>query len=363
MTALAKDKPANQFGTPDSVDPILLSFPVAANTTIYGGSMVATNSSGYAVPANGTDSSLKIWGIAQRQVANTAAAGFGSAGQLTVQVLQGAFGMINGTTAITAGDVGKLAYCVDDQTVASNDGAGLRPAAGVIFGIDPNSLQVYVGLGFASLYSTPSATSNTSAFKARGVVYANVAALATFTVAGNDGITYAAGDVVLLANQTTAAECGPYVVGTVATGTAPLTRVDWWPTGSTIVQGQEISVGGEGTIFGGSQWKALCGKSKIVGTDDPLLYPKTCKGTLTLASGTKTLGSAEGLFLLAAPAASFVAFLNTTGGTLTSTTGYKCTTRTAGKSGTAAATVLATVAAGTIDAANNSTLDWVATNW
>ena len=61
MTALAQDRITNQYGTPDSVEPLLLSFPVAAATTIYGGSLVATNAAGYAVPASASNA-LKIWG-------------------------------------------------------------------------------------------------------------------------------------------------------------------------------------------------------------------------------------------------------------------------------------------------------------
>ncbi|MFI0434026.1 MAG: hypothetical protein ACH36H_12910, partial [Candidatus Nanopelagicales bacterium] len=49
----------------------------------------------------------------------------------------------------------------------------------------------------------------------RGVVYSNVASLAAFTVASNDGLTYTEGQRVLLANQTTAAQNGIYVVGAV----------------------------------------------------------------------------------------------------------------------------------------------------
>ncbi len=60
----------------------------------------------------------------------------------------------------------------------------------------------------------------------RGKTTANVADLAAFTVAGVDGLTYVAGERVLLGNdQTTASQRGPYTVGTVSGGTAPLTRV------------------------------------------------------------------------------------------------------------------------------------------
>jgi hypothetical protein len=202
-------------------------------------------------------------------------------------------------------------------------------------------------------------------FRARGAVFTNHSTTA-FTVATNtDGVTYVAGDVVLFTNQTTTAENGPWVVGTVAT-TAPLTRPTWWATGATIPNGVVIEVS-EGTIFNNSSWKATCTGAKVVGTTnhDPLFYPRVVKGTLTLASGTKTLGATEGLFLLSTTTSPVTGGFNTAGGTVTSTVGWRAAvaSRTAGKSGTAAVIIIAIVAAGTIDSANNSTFDYCITNW
>lgn len=87
----------------------------------------------------------------------------------------------------------------------------------------------------------------------RGVVTANIASLAAFTVASNDGLTYVAGNVVLLVNQTTATQNGPYTVGTVGGGTAPLTRPPWWQTGA-VVSGPVIFLASEGTQGANSQW-------------------------------------------------------------------------------------------------------------
>ncbi len=201
----------------------------------------------------------------------------------------------------------------------------------------------------------------------RGVCYANMSISAFVGVAGGtaqDGITYVAGDRVLLANQTTAAENGIYMVGTVATGTAPLTRTTDWAAAAAIANGSVIEVS-EGTLFAGSTWKAMCTGACVIATDDPLFYPRTCRGILTLASGTKTLGATEGLFLFSLTRSTIDAGFNTAGGTVTSTVGWRCASagRTAGKSGTAALTIIAIVAAGTIDAANNSTMDWKVTNF
>lgn len=363
MTAATADRKAPQYGSPDEVDPGLLSLPVAASTIIYAGTFVASDASGNAVPGS-ANVALKLWGRCEIQVDNSA----GTAGAKRVQIREGVFAFNNsgaGVDQILAANVGQPCYAVDDNVVALTDGNGSRPFAGVIFPFDPNNtsqVQVGVGPAFAPAYGQPGGS---SAFKARGAVFANVASLAAFTVAGNDGITYVAGDVVLLAAQTTAAQNGPYVVGTVTSGTAPLTRPAWWSTGSPIIPGQVIQLGGEGTIYGGSEWKALCAKSKIIDTDDPVFYPRVCKATVTLASGTYTLGATEGLFVKSTTRSIAVASRNTVGGTVTSTIMYALPVagRTAGISGTGALQVNAVVAAGTTNAADTSTVDVLLQNW
>ncbi len=200
---------------------------------------------------------------------------------------------------------------------------------------------------------------------ARGVVFADVADLAAFTVASNDGLTYVAGEIVLLANQTTAAQCGLYVVGTVTATTAPLTRHPDFAAGQVVPNGMTVEVA-EGTIWVGSTWKATATGTCVIATTDPAFYPKQCKGILTLASGTYTLGATEGLFLRSATLSNLQASMNTPGGTLTLTTGgygFNSAGLTPGKSGTGAAICIARVVAGTIDTANNSTVNWLCTNW
>lgn len=364
MTASTSDRSAPQYGTPDSVVPFLISLPMAAATTIYAGTMAGADASGNAVGASAS-TAIRLAGRAESQVVNS-----GAAGALRINVKPGVFAFVNsaaGVDLIAAANVFSYCYAADNQTVALTDGGGTRPIAGVIFPFDPNNptaVQVGVGVGF-SVPSNPNAPSpgGSVAFKARGAAFTNHS-LTAFTVATNtDGITYVAGDVVLLTAQTTAAENGPYVVGTVAT-TAPLTRPDWWVAGSAIAQGQVIQVGGEGTIFGGSEWKALCAKSKIVGTDDPVFYPRVCKGTVTLVAGTITLGSTQGLFLKSTTASSILITPNTANTTTSTVTyGAAVASRTAGVSGTAAAVLQARVAAGTINVADISTLDFLVTNW
>lgn len=130
----------------------------------------------------------------------------------------------------------------------------------------------------------------------RGVVTANVADLTAFTVAGNDGLTYVAGQRVLLVGQSTGAQSGIYVVGTVATGTAPLTRALDFAAGAAIVNGMPVEVS-EGTKWSGSTWKAFCTGACVVATDDPLFYPRVDKGHGALATGTPSVLTVSNMFI------------------------------------------------------------------
>ena len=111
--------------------------------------------------------------------------------------------------------------------------------------------------------------------RVRGAVNQNIADKAAFPVAqtggGQEGITYVQGDLVLLMGQTAPAENGPYFVGAVVAGNAPLTRPAWWAPGSTIPEEFEFLVSMEGANFGGLTAAARCVAAKIVDTDDPVL--------------------------------------------------------------------------------------------
>lgn len=198
----------------------------------------------------------------------------------------------------------------------------------------------------------------------RGVVTANVSDLTDFTVASNDGLTYAAGQRLLLVGQTTAEECGIYVVGTVTTGAAPLTRADDFADGASIVNGCVVEVS-EGTLWAGSSWKAMCTGAKVIGTDDPLFYPRSLHRTVTLVAGAYTFDGDDALFLFSTTKSQVTVTRNTANTSTSTTGGYAApvASRVAGKSGTAEVLVRAEVAAGTINSADVSSLDVVITNW
>lgn len=91
------------------------SFPVAATTKIWAGTLVALDSSGNAVPASNT-SGLKTVGRAEETIDNT-----GSAGDLSITVKRGVFLFANSVSlAVDPDDKGKPVYVEDDMTVAES---------------------------------------------------------------------------------------------------------------------------------------------------------------------------------------------------------------------------------------------------
>lgn len=112
------------------------SYPVAASTTIYAGTLVALNSAGNAIPAADT-AGLRVVGRAETTVANA-----GSAGAATVEVKEGVFLYNNSATdAVDADDRGKICFVEDDNTV-SETGTTHRVVAGRV--VDVTSAGVWV---------------------------------------------------------------------------------------------------------------------------------------------------------------------------------------------------------------------------
>jgi hypothetical protein len=161
-------------------------------------------------------------------------------------------------------------------------------------------------------------------YTVRGVVDTNVADTAAFAVsgAGRDGLTYVEGDTLVLVAQTTGAQSGPYVVGTVAAGTAPLTRPVWWMTGMVLRAKASLRVDA-GTTWSGSEWYATLVGNVTAGTSAPAMYPRTQDVTTAAAvAGVATLNT---LWILST--SRIVHSRTTTGGT---TGTVSITTQTAG---------------------------------
>lgn len=118
---------------------IAIPVPVAASTTIYLGSIVNVNSSGFAV-AGANDTSHECVGVAKEFVDNSS----GSNGDKTVLV---EFGQVErfASSGIAQADVGKSAYVLDSGTVADDAAASKNVHIGTIVRyISSSACEVHV---------------------------------------------------------------------------------------------------------------------------------------------------------------------------------------------------------------------------
>lgn len=139
MTALTADKNTPRMNDPRAVVDSIAA-PLAVIKVIEGG-LVGIDMAGYLRPAApGSDQKIKIIGIAELTVDNTA----GIAGAKTVKVLRGTFKFVNGATtdAITQADCGRLVYALDDATVVRTPAFGARSPAGRVIQVDTDGVWV-----------------------------------------------------------------------------------------------------------------------------------------------------------------------------------------------------------------------------
>lgn len=108
--------------------------PVAANTTITEGHMVAIESDGYAAEATKAEN-LTIAGCAMKYTDNSA----GNAGDVTVPVRRGTF-VWNNDGSIKATDILKTCYVADAQTVTITATGSSK--AGTILGVEGDGVIV-----------------------------------------------------------------------------------------------------------------------------------------------------------------------------------------------------------------------------
>ena len=120
----------------------LVPLKVAASTTIEAGKMVSVNSSGYAIEAADTASTV-VMGVADETVNNAS----GANGDKTVNVRRKrAFKMDNSSTAaVTQASVGSNVYVEDDETVALASGPTNDIVAGVCLGVETDGVWVHIG--------------------------------------------------------------------------------------------------------------------------------------------------------------------------------------------------------------------------
>lgn len=129
---------------------------VAANTTIYAGALVALDTStGFAAPASDTANRV-ILGVASKRAANNTSTN----GARNVEVLYGRAFKFNASGAINSTHIGRVAYCVDDNTVSVTLTTN-RVKVGKIVGVDPDGVWVYIpypGIATGAPSSTIDAT-------------------------------------------------------------------------------------------------------------------------------------------------------------------------------------------------------------
>lgn len=111
-------------------------YPVAASTTLYAGTLVAFDSSGNIVNAADT-AGLRVAGRCEADVDNSA----GIAGALNVDVRRGVFRFDNSASAaVDANDKGKLCFVEDNQTVAETSTNSIP--AGRVHDVDTDGVWV-----------------------------------------------------------------------------------------------------------------------------------------------------------------------------------------------------------------------------
>ena len=118
-----------------------LALPVKGATTIYQGSLVALNASGYAVPGSAAEGLIAA-GRAEETVVNA-----GADGAATIRVTRGVFVFDNSATQgnkVTAAHLLKPCYIEDDQTVtALSTGSSV---AGKVIAVRDDGVAVEIGL-------------------------------------------------------------------------------------------------------------------------------------------------------------------------------------------------------------------------
>lgn len=119
----------------------LFPVPVAADTEIFGGHLVAVNAAGFAVPATATAANETL-GISDGWVDNTG----GSDGDTYVLVSRDKFFlMVNSSTdPVTQADVGRNCYVVDSVTVGKTSDTDARPFAGKVAGLEDDGVWIHI---------------------------------------------------------------------------------------------------------------------------------------------------------------------------------------------------------------------------
>ena len=120
MTATTQDIKSDKLGTEEIPPPGLLGLPIETNTIIYGGTPVFSDANGYAVDGTPASGGLFCWGRSEKQVNNlNTNTPYGAAAAQNVTIRPGAYYFAS-DGSVTAAQVGKAVYALDNQTVTSS---------------------------------------------------------------------------------------------------------------------------------------------------------------------------------------------------------------------------------------------------
>jgi hypothetical protein len=146
MTALAQERLTDEAGKPS---PSRGTYPIAANTRIFKGSLVCLDAAGRAIPGGLIAAGATVAvGKASSTVDNRTGSALGGAAEAAdVEVEFGVFAFESAGAAdqIAQTEVGKLVYVVDDQTVAKTSGTSTRIVAGPLTEWRNGQAWVYMG--------------------------------------------------------------------------------------------------------------------------------------------------------------------------------------------------------------------------
>lgn len=271
------------------------------------------------------------------------------------------------TSTFTSGNTTVTTYWVQLQSPGEIGGQEVPYTARAVADV----VHAYAGTGTGTLTSTA------------------VGAIGGTAGASTDAVVLVAGDQLFIPagiSNVTAVDSGPWTVVNPGTASAKwiITRPWWWMTGSKWVSGQEIDVGCEGTVFGGTRWKATAAAG-VIDTTDSAFYVKSLTFQVTLSAGTLALPAGQPVATTAYPLVSgtcnfpcgiysvtksnIAVALAAHGGTLTGTVGYAAANSsstvlcTAGYVGTAAAAVFALATAQATQTNDTSTVQVTLTNF
>jgi len=135
MAILAAERSIPRSGpNPATGVPALVNLLVKTGMTIFKGSLVATDATGYAIAGAGIAATgLKIWGVALKTIVSGAAA----SGTFNVDVQAGDFTFTNlGGDPVLQTDIGISVFADDDQTIRKTSATSTRSNAGQFRGFD-----------------------------------------------------------------------------------------------------------------------------------------------------------------------------------------------------------------------------------